>query len=396
MHCPKQNCASAQFGGIGRLSPVTSIKTHVIVLTLALFVPLLSIFSVGGSAATADWSTFSDYQDFQVSYPSDWVPDPANQLRDKYQVSLGFSSDLVDPVIGGVMGTAPDGAYLLISVDSPFSGTTIDEHMQQFRGSQISTLPSRDLYGVSNVVLISDFTQVANAEPIISLNLLAEQAGRVYQVMCAARSRADFARWRSTCDAIIDSFTIRNLYFPETNVWVGGNFLTYWEEFGGLPIFGYPVMYAGEENGVTEQYFERARFELHPGAWPERHDVLLGRLGDELLPTHIPDFTPYPFEFTPPSGQSGCRFFPNQHDASMGFNVCNGFRAYWEQYGGLAVFGYPLSQEYVDPRTGVVTQYFERARFEWHPGAWPERYDVLLGRLGAEWIAANVTPVAMP
>ena len=27
---------------------------------------------------------------------------------------------------------------------------------------------------------------------------------------------------------------------------------------------------------------------------------------------------------------------------------------------------------------------FERARFEWHPGAWSARCDVLLGRLGAE------------
>jgi len=29
-------------------------------------------------------------------------------------------------------------------------------------------------------------------------------------------------------------------------------------------------------------------------------------------------------------------------------------------------------------------QYFERARFEWHPGSAPGRFDVLLGRLGAE------------
>ena len=33
---------------------------------------------------------------------------------------------------------------------------------------------------------------------------------------------------------------------------------------------------------------------------------------------------------------------------------------------------------------GRTVQYFERARFEWHPGAWPERWDVLLGCLGAE------------
>lgn len=64
-------------------------------------------------------------------------------------------------------------------------------------------------------------------------------------------------------------------------------------------------------------------------------------------------------------------------------SLCMGFRTYWEAYGGLAIFGYPLSEESVND-DGVVSQWFERARFEWHPGAWPERYDVLLGRIGAE------------
>jgi hypothetical protein len=32
---------------------------------------------------------------------------------------------------------------------------------------------------------------------------------------------------------------------------------------------------------------------------------------------------------------------------------------------------------------GVTVQWFEGARFEWHPGAWPARYDVMLGRIGA-------------
>ena len=64
-------------------------------------------------------------------------------------------------------------------------------------------------------------------------------------------------------------------------------------------------------------------------------------------------------------------------------SLCFGFRAYWETYGGLAIFGYPISPEMQDAN-GVNVQWFERARFEWHPGAWPERYDVLLGRIGAE------------
>ncbi len=71
-----------------------------------------------------------------------------------------------------------------------------------------------------------------------------------------------------------------------------------------------------------------------------------------------------------------------------GHNACQGFLAYWQRFGGVDVFGYPLTEEFtfVDPATGRPTtmQYFERARFEWHPGSAPQRYDVQLGLLGSE------------
>ncbi|MBX6341852.1 MAG: hypothetical protein IRY97_05290, partial [Thermomicrobiaceae bacterium] len=54
----------------------------------------------------------------------------------------------------------------------------------------------------------------------------------------------------------------------------------------------------------------------------------------------------------------------------------------------LALFGYPISEEFRDPQTGLTVQYFERARFEYHP-ANPDPYKVLLGRLGAEALARS-------
>ena len=89
-----------------------------------------------------------------------------------------------------------------------------------------------------------------------------------------------------------------------------------------------------------------------------------------------------------PIDRTDCVFY-----VETSHNLCGGFRAYWEQFGGLAVYGMPISEEFreVNPDTGeeYTVQYFERARFEWHPGAWPERYDVLLGRLGAERLAVE-------
>ena len=77
--------------------------------------------------------------------------------------------------------------------------------------------------------------------------------------------------------------------------------------------------------------------------------------------------------------------------AETNHNACNGFLAYFTKFGGVDAFGYPLTEEFtsVDPTTGRPTtmQYFQRARFEWHPGSAPERYDVQLGLLGAEQLA---------
>ena len=66
------------------------------------------------------------------------------------------------------------------------------------------------------------------------------------------------------------------------------------------------------------------------------------------------------------------------------------FKTYWEQHGGLAQFGYPITEEYqevslTDGKT-YTTQYFERARFENHPENKGTQYEVLQGLLGREMI----------
>ncbi len=180
--------------------------------------------------------------------------------------------------------------------------------------------------------------------------------------------------------------------FPETGHSLCGGFRAYWEAFGGLAIFGYPITeeFVDPATGRVTQWFERARFEWHPGAFPERYDVLLGLLGRELTQGRE-EAAP----FQPAQPIPGCTYFPEtQH------NLCGGFWAYWETFGGLAVYGYPISEEFleVNPDTGqtYVVQYFERQRFEWHPGEWPERYDVLLGRLGAQLLGQLPAPLPAP
>lgn len=191
--------------------------------------------------------------------------------------------------------------------------------------------------------------------------------------------------------------------FPETGYTVSGRFLEYWQAHGGLPVFGFPITNQSTENNRAVQYFERARFELHPENTPP-YDVLLGRLGDEILQRQGIDWRTQP---NSPGPVAGCYYFElTKH------NVCNqqvgvGFLQYWVEHGlefdgkpgksyaeSLALFGLPLTEPYQYTNSSgdtVQTQWFERARFEWHPNN-PNAYKVLLGRLGAEYLNAGGTP----
>lgn len=76
--------------------------------------------------------------------------------------------------------------------------------------------------------------------------------------------------------------TADRVYFPQTGHSLGGGFKTFWESRGGVAAFGYPISEEFQENGQTVQYFERARFEYHPSAPPDRQ-VTLGQLGRDAL-----------------------------------------------------------------------------------------------------------------
>lgn len=167
------------------------------------------------------------------------------------------------------------------------------------------------------------------------------------------------------------------VYFPVTGHNVADPFLTYWRTRGGLPIFGYPMTELIERDGMQVQYFERARFELHPEYAGSDAEVLLTLLVQPLIAGRTdPPFQPFPPD-TPPPTDPQQRFFPE-----TGHFLSWGFKDYWEDHGGLPVFGYPLSEEFTE--NGQTVQYFERARFEWHPEHAGTPYVVLLGRLGAD------------
>lgn len=180
------------------------------------------------------------------------------------------------------------------------------------------------------------------------------------------------------------------LTFAETGHTLQGRFLDFWQRHGGLAVFGFPMTEQRTgPSSVTTQVFERSRFEYHPEHDPP-YDVTLGRLGVEALQAQGRDWRSFPTVDGPPSPD--CLYF-----AETAHSLCGPFKAYWEHHGlefdgqrgssfaeSLALSGLPLSEpheETVDGRT-LTVQWFERARFELHPGH--PAQPVLLGRLGSE------------
>jgi hypothetical protein len=172
--------------------------------------------------------------------------------------------------------------------------------------------------------------------------------------------------------------------FAATPRCISGAFLGYWLGHGGLDGNGYPLSDPFEQEladgrTYTVQYFERTRLEAHPEQSEGRYQILLGQFGRRIL-GGVPDAPTAPVSAAP-----GARHFPE-----TGHTVAPDLLAYWQDHGGLAQFGYPLSEEFPerleDGQTYTV-QYFERARFERHPENADPDYQILLGQLGRRILA---------
>jgi hypothetical protein len=170
-------------------------------------------------------------------------------------------------------------------------------------------------------------------------------------------------------------------YFEESGHNVSGEFLRFYDQYGGRVIFGYPLTRQFEENGRQVQYFQRVRMELH-GETPREQRIELGLLGDELgyrqspiLPSEIP-----------PADHSDKRYF-----AETGHTVSFAFLEFWESNGGVDILGYPISEWVIEPN-GRIVQYFQRNKMEWYPEN-PAGQRVQLGMLGTIYVEQYVDPV---
>jgi peptidoglycan/xylan/chitin deacetylase (PgdA/CDA1 family) len=170
-------------------------------------------------------------------------------------------------------------------------------------------------------------------------------------------------------------------FFPETRHNVDGAILAYFRANGGVEALGFPLTEEFWEPGGQPddpddpeqpillgrmvQYFQRACLEFDPQTKAVRRSPL-----GELLDRAQPAAAPLP----------GGRYFPE-----TGHNLGQAFLAYFQQSGGLATLGYPISEEVEE--NGRAAQWFQQTRLEW----WPENppgSKVQPGLVGVEHLEA--------
>lgn len=189
---------------------------------------------------------------------------------------------------------------------------------------------------------------------------------------------------------------------------ISGDFAQYFTTLGSgtvpralhesLAVVGYPIgpvvqELTGDCGDVTSVlYTERQRLEFHPeNDWPYR--VVGSHIGTAVYQKNY-----------------HTRDVPRRTDIEGDAIVNPRFKRFYDTYGGLTMFGYPISDELVevDEATGQekTVQYFERARFELVPGVPDDASpleQVQLGLLGREypgivsqcWLWRQYNPLCM-
>ncbi|HEX7103274.1 MAG TPA: hypothetical protein VF201_11570 [Nitrolancea sp.] len=126
--------------------------------------------------------------------------------------------------------------------------------------------------------------------------------------------------------------------------------------------------FTSDATGVVGQYFANAVLEYHPEFAGTPYDVELSRVGVALASANgVQQSAPFEPLAASTQGDANCWFVhATRH------RLCGGFRDFWRSQGldlgdpgvsyreSLALFGYPISEEFIDPATGLTVQYFER------------------------------------
>lgn len=183
-------------------------------------------------------------------------------------------------------------------------------------------------------------------------------------------------------------------YYDQTGHSAVNSFNAFWKRTpNALFVLGFPISKPFIEESFTEpgkfyrvQYFERAVLEEHPENAGSQYYILGRLMGNQIIKGRENE---EPFR---PVANPGDGTWESSTQHTLRDSPAP-FRTFFQQNGGLAVFGLPKSEQFQEynQATGETywVQYFERQRMEWHPNEPNPQYRVLLGLLGNEYRNAN-------
>ena len=163
-------------------------------------------------------------------------------------------------------------------------------------------------------------------------------------------------------------------YFSQTGHTVRGTFYKFYQQYGGLKIFGLPLTEAFTDHGQVVQYLERARLALTTSGVRESPLGSLLTAGRTFPPAPLPPITPSYLYF-----------------GATGHWIAGPFLEFWTRHHGQLLFGDPISEPLPEQNgdgTGRAyqVQYFQNARLEYHPELAGTDNEVQLGLLGRQYL----------
>ncbi|MEN9934402.1 MAG: hypothetical protein RLZZ387_981 [Chloroflexota bacterium] len=290
----------------------------------AAYPSVLAVSATGRDDAPAAFSTTGEFVDLAAPGAGVWSTLWTRAEGDTYGAANGTSAAC--PHVAGAAG-------LLLTVRPDLTAAQAAELLQL--GADDLGSPGRDLaYGAGRVNVLRP------------LQILSEPGA-------LSRSRIQGVVSGAAPDAVTLTLSDGRQTRPDASGYYS---------FDGLPAGSYTVTLSGP-----------------PGTPAPQQATLTGT----ALSVATLDFATTPDaarHFAPAQRPTGdATYFPETSHSLGG-----AFRAYWRAHGGLPVFGYPISEEFLergaDGREYVV-QYFERHRLELHPES-PPPYNVQLTRLG--------------
>jgi hypothetical protein len=165
---------------------------------------------------------------------------------------------------------------------------------------------------------------------------------------------------------------ISGRYYSETGHTLDPEFVTYFDEHGGLQILGYPITDAFVDywSGLIIQYTQNTRMELFPDPQSQTMQVRLEELGVLFVGDRALSLSD-PLAVGP---NADCEFYP-----LTGHNVCFMFLDFYKANGGPQLFGYPVSDFSIE--NDRLVQYFQGFRLDWYPEN-PPGHQVQVAPLG--------------